>query len=113
MTVIWHNPRCSKSRETLAVLTARGIDPTIRLYLDTPPDTAELRAVLERLGLPARSLLRLKEARAAGVDPDADEDALIAAMAANPALIDRPVVIAGQRAALGRPPEAVLAILKP
>jgi len=111
VTEIWHNPRCSKSRETLALLKAQGVEPAIRLYLETPPDAAELRAVLDRLGLPSRELLRLKEARAAGIDPEAGDEALIAAMAASPSLIERPVVIAGDRAALGRPPEAVLKVL--
>ena len=112
MTTIWHNPRCSKSRETLALLEAQGIAPTIRLYFQDPPSEAELRDALARLGHPARNLIRRKEAafRDAGLSPDSDDATLIAAMAANPALIERPVVFHDDRAALGRPPEAVLTL---
>ena len=112
MTTIWHNPRCSKSRETLALLEAQGIAPAIRLYLQDPPSEAELRDALARLGLSARDLIRRKEAafRDAGLSADSSDAALIAAMAANPVLIERPVVLHGDRAALGRPPEAVLAL---
>ncbi len=112
MTTIWHNPRCSKSRETLALLEAQGIAPTIRLYFQDPPSEAELRDALARLGHPARNLIRRKEAafRDAGLSPDSDDATLIAAMAANPVLIERPLVLHGDRAALGRPPEAVLAL---
>ncbi|MFN4090890.1 MAG: arsenate reductase (glutaredoxin) [Alphaproteobacteria bacterium] len=112
--VIWHNPRCSKSRETLALLRGRGIEPKIVPYLETPPDAAELARVLDLLGIEPRALMRRKEAsyRAAGLDdPALPRQALIRAMAENPVLIERPVVLAGGRAALGRPPEAVLAIL--
>lgn len=112
MTTIWHNPRCSKSRETLALLEAQGIAPTIRLYLQDPPSEAELQDALARLALPARDLIRRKEAafRDAGLSADSDDTTLIAAMAANPALIERPVVFHDDRAALGRPPEAVLTL---
>jgi arsenate reductase len=112
VTTIWHNPRCSKSRETLALLEAQGIAPAIRLYLQDPPSEAELRDALTRLGLPARDLIRRKEAafRDAGLSPDSSDATLIAAMAANPVLIERPVVFHDDRAALGRPPEAVLAL---
>ena len=112
MTTIWHNPRCSKSRETLALLEAQGIAPTIRLYLQDPPSEAEIRDALARLTLPARDLIRRKEAafRDAGLSADSDDTTLIAAMAANPVLIERPLVLHGDRAALGRPPEAVLAL---
>jgi arsenate reductase len=110
---IWHNPRCSKSRQTLNLLEARGIAPRIRLYLQDPPDAAEIAAVAARLGTGAAGMMRLKEARAKalGLGRDTPEDRLIAAMAEDPALIERPVVLAGGHAALGRPPEAVLAIL--
>jgi arsenate reductase len=115
MTIeIFHNPRCSKSRATLALLEERGYEPTIRLYLEEPPDGAELRAILKKLGIGARDLVRKGEAeyRELGLsDPALDEAALIAAMAAHPRLIERPIVIAGRRAALGRPPESVLDIL--
>lgn len=111
MTVIWHNPRCSKSRETLALLHARGIVPEVRLYLQDPPTEAELRAALAALGRPAAGLVRRGEAlfRDLGL-ATAGEDRLIAAMAAHPALIERPLVLHGDKAALGRPPEAVLAL---
>lgn len=115
MTItIFHNPRCSKSRATLALLEERGVTPQIRLYLEEPPDAAELRSILRKLGIPARSLLRTGEAeyREQGLDDDSlSEDRLIEAMAATPRLIERPIVVAGRRAALGRPPEAVLEIL--
>ncbi len=110
---IWHNPRCSKSRQTLALLQERGQEPVIRRYLDDPPSEDELRAVLQQLGRPATDLVRTGEAqfRTSGLKKDSDEDTLIAAMAAHPILIERPVVISGNRAALGRPPEAVLTLL--
>lgn len=110
---IWHNPRCSKSRETLKLLQDRGIDPAVRLYLEDSPDAEELRAVIGLLGGHAIDLVRTKEAefRDGGLDRDAGDDELIAAMAQHPKLIERPVVITGDRAALGRPPEQVLHIL--
>ena len=115
MTItIFHNPRCSKSRATLALLEKRGVTPKIRLYLEEPPDAAELRSIVKKLGIPARSLLRTGEAeyREQGLDDESlSEDQLIEAMAATPRLIERPIVVAGRRAALGRPPEAVLEIL--
>ncbi len=115
MTVtIWHNPRCSKSRQTLALLQERGVEPEVRLYLQDPPSEADLRQALELLGVSsAADLVRRGEAeyRAAGLSSDSDEDALIAAMAEHPKLIERPVVFKGKRAVLGRPPEAVLALI--
>lgn len=115
MTVtIWHNPRCSKSRQTLRLLEERGLEPTICLYLQTPPSVAQLRTVLGMLGLSARQLMRTKEAeyKQLGLDDVAlDEEALMKAMVATPKLIERPVVIADGRAAIGRPPENVLTIL--
>lgn len=110
---IWHNPRCSKSRETLALLTARGLDPVVRNYLENPPSAAEIGAALAALGLPAFDLLRRGEptCRELGLTRDTTEAGIIAAMAAHPVLIERPIVFAGGRAAIGRPPEAVLAIL--
>lgn len=112
--VIWHNPRCSKSREALALLRGRGIEPEILPYLDAPPDAAEIGRVLDLLGIEPRGLMRRKEPayRAAGLDdPSLPREALVRALAENPSLIERPVVLAGGRAALGRPPEAVLSIL--
>jgi arsenate reductase len=109
---IYHNPRCATSRKTLALLRARGIEPEIVEYLKTPPSAAELREILDRLKLPAAKLLRRKEAAAAGIDTGAlSEAALIAAMVENPIVIERPIVVSGAKAALGRPPEAALAVL--
>ena len=111
---IYHNPRCSKSRQTLALLRERGIEPEVVEYLKTPPDTARLGALLDMLGLAPRDVMRRKEAPYTELgldDPTLGRDALIAAMAAHPILIERPIVVSGPKAALGRPPEAVLAIL--
>ena len=104
--IIYHNPRCSKSRETLALLAARGITPTVIEYLATPPSAAELRTLLAALGMRARALVRDKEAAWAecGLEDDADEARIIDAMVAHPALIERPIVVRGTRAVLGRPP---------
>ncbi len=110
--VIWHNPRCSKSRAALSLLQERGLTPRVRLYLDDPPTIAELRAALDLLGRPATDLMRWSEPEAKGLDRSADDMTLIAAMAASPKLIERPVVISGHRAAIGRPPEAVLEMLE-
>lgn len=112
MVRIYHNNRCSKSRATLALLEGREVE--VVNYLDTPPDAAELEQLLKLLGIPARQLLRSGEDiyRELGLaDPSLDDDALIAAMVAHPILIERPIVVANGKAAIGRPPEAVLAIL--
>jgi len=110
--IIYHNPRCSKSRQALALLAARGIRPRIVEYLETPPDEAELERLLHLLGLTARQLLRKKEAAELGLNkPDISDEQLIAGMAKHPIVIERPIVVNGDRAALGRPPEAVLKIL--
>ena len=112
---IYHNPRCSKSRETLALLEERGLDPTVVAYLETPPDAETLKRILGLLGVGPREFMRKGETlyRELGLDdPALSDDALIDAMVANPILIERPVVVVdGQRAAVGRPPENVLAIL--
>jgi arsenate reductase len=115
---IWHNPSCSKSRATLALLRDRGIEPTIVEYLDTPPAAAQLRELLDLLGLEPRALMRRQEAPYADeglARPALGDKALIDAMVAHPILIERPIVLVekdGQRrAALGRPPEAVLGLL--
>lgn len=109
---IYHNPRCSKSRETLKLLEERGIAPTVVEYLKAPPSAAELKRVLGLLGLSPAQLLRKKEAAEASIDAGGlSDDALIQAMVANPAVIERPIVIKGDRAALGRPPEKMLEIL--
>ncbi|MBI5618488.1 MAG: arsenate reductase (glutaredoxin) [Gammaproteobacteria bacterium] len=113
-TIIYHNPRCSKSRETLALLNARGIEPEIVDYLKTPPDAATIADLVKRLGIAPRALLRKGEApyQALGLDdPETSDAEIIAAMAAHPVLIERPIVVHGRRAALGRPPQNVLAIL--
>lgn len=113
MTVtIYHNPKCSKSRQTLDLLRGRGVEPTVVHYLETPPDAAELRRILALLGIGPRDLLRKAEAAAAGLDdPALGDDALIARMVANPAVIERPIVVKDGKAAIGRPPEKVLEIL--
>ena len=111
---IYHNPRCSKSRATLRLLEERGIALEIVEYLKTPPDEATLDGLLTKLGMEPRDLMRGKEApyKENGLDDESlGRDALIAAMVANPILIERPIVVSGGKAALGRPPEAVLEIL--
>ncbi|ARE38864.1 Arsenate reductase [Rhodovulum sp. P5] len=111
--VIWHNPRCSKSREALKLIEGRGITPVIRRYLDDPPSLEELRATQGTLGLRAIEMMRVKETlfRDLGLSKDDDDETLLAAMAANPKLIERAIVFANGRAVLGRPPELVLDIL--
>ena len=111
---IYHNPRCSKSRQTLALLQDKGIEATVVRYLETPPDVATLRDILRMLGARPRDIMRRKEAayREAGLDDAAlDDDALLAALVAHPALLERPIVVADGRAAIGRPPGTVLEIL--
>ena len=114
MTIrIFHNPRCSKSRATLTLLQEQGIEPEIVLYLESPPDAGELRIILDKLGMSPRELMRTGEAefRQQGLDDESlTDDELIAAMVATPKLIQRPIVLAGGRAAMGRPPESVLDI---
>jgi arsenate reductase len=111
---IYHNPRCSKSRQTLALLTARGLSPKIVHYLDTPPSAATLRRLLTLLAMRPRQLLRVDESQFAELhleDPTLTDAELIAAMERHPVLIQRPIVEANGRAAIGRPPENVLQIL--
>lgn len=111
---IYHNPRCSKSRETLALLRERGIEPDVIEYLKDPPSAATLKALLKQLGIKPRELLRTKEEayKAAGLDrPGVSDEQVIAAMVEHPVLIERPIVVANKKAALGRPPETVLKIL--
>jgi arsenate reductase len=109
---IYHNPRCSKSRQTLALLEERGIEPVVIPYLEAPPDTATLRALLDKLGIGARDLVRRKEApyQELGL-ANASDDELVAAMVSHPVLIERPIVVTPKGAALGRPPENVLDVL--
>lgn len=114
MLTIYHNPRCSKSRQTLALLQQRGIEPQVVLYLQTPPDAATLAGLLQRLGLSARQLLRRGEQAYADNHlqaSDLSEAQLLEAMVTHPQLIERPIVVKGDRAVLGRPPENVLALL--
>ncbi|EKK3981246.1 arsenate reductase (glutaredoxin) [Cronobacter sakazakii] len=112
---IYHNPRCSKSRETLSLLTERGIEPNVVLYLETPPDAATIKTLLNQLGFSqARELMRTKEDLYKTLnlaDPSLSEEVLIQAMVDNPKLIERPIVISHGKARLGRPPEQVLEIL--
>ena len=112
--VIYHNPRCSKSRQTLALIRDRGVEPEIVEYLKTPLDADALRDLLDVLGMSARDLLRSGEAPYRELDladPDTSEDDLVAAVAANPILMQRPVVRRGDRAVVGRPPERVAELL--
>jgi arsenate reductase (glutaredoxin) len=109
---MYHNPRCNTSRKTLALLREKGVEPVIVEYLKTPPSASELKKILGQLKMPAAKLVRKKEAAAAGIDPKLlSEDALLAAMVKNPIVIERPIVVSGAKAALGRPPEAVLSVL--
>jgi arsenate reductase len=111
---IYHNPRCSKSRQALKLLEEKGVQPEIVKYLDTPPDHATLARILEMLGLEPRELMRKKEKeyKELGLnDPLLTREQLIDAMVTHPRLIERPIVIKDGRAALGRPPESVLEIL--
>ena len=111
---LYHNPRCSKSRGALELLEARGLAPTVVRYLETPPSAAELRDLLVKLGLSARQLLRSgeEEYQTLGLaDAALSEEQLIEAMVAHPRLIERPILVAGDKAVVGRPPEKVLEIL--
>lgn len=111
---IYHNPRCSKSRQTLELLQAQGVEPQVVEYLKTPPDKATLLRILDMLRLEPRQLMRTKEEeyKALGLDdPQLTRDQLIDAMIATPKLIERPIVIKDGKAALGRPPEKILEIL--
>ncbi|WP_019602720.1 arsenate reductase (glutaredoxin) [Teredinibacter turnerae] len=111
---IFHNPRCSKSRQTLALIEESGVEPTVIKYLETPPTPEELRDLLTKLDMPARDLLRkgedaYKENNLS--DPQLSDDALIEAMVKFPKLIERPIVVKGDKAIIGRPPERVNTLL--
>ena len=109
---IYHNPRCTKSRETLALLEKKGLKPRVVEYLKTPPNASELKNIARMLGVSVRDIVRKSEAVDAGIDPvEMDEKALIAAMVRNPIVIERPIVVNNGKAAIGRPPENVLKIL--
>ena len=110
---IWHNPRCSKSRQALKLLEEQGAAPEVVKYLDTPPNKEEIKKILKMLGISARELMRTKEAiyKELGLKDVNDEEKLIEAMAAHPKLIERPIVIKGDKAVVGRPPEKVFEIV--
>ena len=111
---IYHNPRCSKSRQTLQILDEKGIEAQVIEYLNTPPSSGELSNILNLLGIRPRDLMRKNEAiyKELGLgDENMSDDDLIAAMLANPILIERPIVVANGKARIGRPPESVLEII--
>lgn len=111
---IYHNPRCSKSRETLSLLQEQGVEAEVVEYLKTPPSHAELQQILQQLGLKPRQLMRTKEPeyKENGLDdPSLSDSELIEAMVRVPKLIERPIVISNGKAAIGRPPQNVLEIL--
>lgn len=111
---LYHNPRCSKSRGALELLESRGLQPTVVRYLETPPNADELRTLLGKLGISARELLRKgeDEYRELGLaDASISEAQLIEAMVNHPRLIERPILVAGDRAVVGRPPEKILELL--
>ena len=111
--IIWHNPRCSKSRQTLALLEDKGHTPQVRRYLDDAPSETELRNAAATLGVAPIDMMRTGEAefKTEGLNRDSDDDTLFAAMARIPKLIERPIVFSNDKAAIGRPPESVLTIL--
>jgi arsenate reductase len=112
--VLYHNPRCSTSRAALKLLEEQGLAPKIVLYLERPPSASDLKALLGKLGMRPRGLMRVKEPtyKELGLDDTGLTDsALVAAMAANPILIERPILVSGNRAVVGRPPERVLEIV--
>ncbi len=108
---IYHNPRCSKSRQTLALLREKGVEPEVVEYLQTPPDAVTLAKLLKKLGLAPTELIRQKEYRALQLPESDDPQQLIARMVAHPEIIERPIVVSGRKAVLGRPPEKVLELL--
>ncbi len=113
-TTIYHNPRCSKSRQTLALLEENGVTPEVIAYLETPPDKQTLNKLIDLLGITPRDLLRKGEAeyKSLGLaDQSLSDDELVDAMVSTPKLIERPIVVRDNRAVLGRPPENVLALI--
>ena len=113
MTTIWHNPRCSKSRQALALLEERGAKITIRRYLDEPPTLTELQDAQSILGLPAIEMIRTGEAafKEMGLSKSDPDETLLKAMAEAPKLIERPVIFSGDKAVIARPPEKALEVL--
>lgn len=112
MTTIYHNPRCRKSRDTLDLLKSEGVTPEIRLYLQNPPSFKELELVLKQLDIPAKDLIRKGESiyKDQFKDMTLNEDEWLQAMVDHPKLIERPIVIHGNKASIGRPPEQVLSL---
>tara|TARA_B100000676_G_C17246937_1_gene421510 strand:+ start:51 stop:398 length:348 start_codon:yes stop_codon:yes gene_type:complete len=112
-TIIYHNPRCSKSRQSLALLEESQCAPEVVEYLKAPPTVSELRGLLGKLGLPAHEVLRTKEDEyaACGLTPDSSEEAILAAIELHPILLERPIVVKGDCAVIGRPPENVRELL--
>lgn len=111
---IWHNPRCSKSRAALELLRSRGVEPHVVLYLDSPPSSERIEQVLELLGIEPRELMRKTEPEYRNLalgEPALARHSLVKALAEHPILIERPIVIANERAVVGRPPERVLELL--
>jgi len=110
---IWHNPRCSKSRNSMTLLEEKGVDAEVVKYLDAPPTKEELKTLLSQLGMNARELMRTKEDiyKELGLKEVEDEEKLIEAMVENPKLIERPIVIKGDKAVIGRPIENVVELL--
>lgn len=114
MWTIYHNPRCSKSRQTLQLLQGKGIEPQVILYLETPPSSEDLAGLLQKLGIGARDLLRTGESSYEELrlkDQSLSDEQLVDAMVQRPILIQRPIVVRDGRAVLGRPPEKVLELL--
>lgn len=112
--IIYHNPRCSKSRQTLALIEEKGIKPTIIKYLDEPLSETDINDLLSKLGLDARGIIRSGEDAYKTLElknSQLDEQALIAAIAKYPKLLERPIVVEGNHAIIGRPPENVLTLL--
>ncbi len=114
-TTIYHNPRCSKSRQTLALIEDKGVTPKVVEYLDTPPSAAELKRLLKMLGMEPTEIIRFKEAIAKelGISKkdERSENEWVKLMVANAKLIERPIVVVGDKAVMGRPPENVLSII--
>jgi len=109
---IYHNPRCGKSRDTLALLQSRGLNPSIVEYLKDPPSASEIANILKLLKVQAKDIVRKKEASEIGIDPNAmTESQLCAAISRTPIIMERPIVVVDKKAALGRPPENVIKIL--
>ena len=111
---IWHNPRCGKSRDAIALLKEQGVEAEVVKYLETPPAKEELKTLLQMLGIEARALMRTKEGiyKTLNLKEETSEDKLIVAMVENPKLIERPIVIKDGKAAIGRPIDNITALLK-